>query len=78
LSRFLRRPKPDEPLVRVAPRTEVVYALTDVSKNGRWVRKGEPLPRDHVMVRELPSAFEVRYPLIEEGNDCQVRHQDRS
>jgi hypothetical protein len=63
------RPKRNEAVRPSAP-TAVVYALTDVSKGGRFVRKGEPLPRDHVMVRELPEAFEVRYPLIlEEVND---------
>ena len=43
-----------------------MYATVDVAKGGQYVRKGDPLPRDHVMVRELPEAFEVRYPLIEE------------
>jgi hypothetical protein len=62
------RPKQDEPAkFRPAP-TELVYALTDVAKGGRLVRKGDPLPRNHIMVRELPEAFEVRYPLIEEVN----------
>jgi hypothetical protein len=60
------RPKRDEPRRFRPPPAAVVYALTDVSKGGRFVRKGEPLPLDQVMVRELPSAFEVRYPLIEE------------
>jgi hypothetical protein len=60
-------PKQSEP-VRLPPPTAVVYALTDVAKGGRLVRKREPLPRNHVMVRELPEAFEVRYPLIEELN----------
>jgi hypothetical protein len=46
----------------------MVYALVDVSKGGRFVRRGDPIRRDDVMVRELPEAFEVRYPLIEEVN----------
>jgi hypothetical protein len=62
------RPKRSEP-ARAAP-GDLVYALTDVSKGARFVRKGEPLRRDDPMVRELPSEFEVRYPLIlEEVND---------
>jgi hypothetical protein len=60
-------PKQNEP-VRLPPPPDVVYALTDVAKGGRLVRKGEPLPRNHIMVRELPEAFEVRYPLINEMN----------
>jgi hypothetical protein len=61
------RPKRDE-VVRPSAPTKYVYALTDVAKGGRLVRRGDPLPRDHEMVRELPEAFEVRYPLIEEVN----------
>jgi hypothetical protein len=61
------RQKRNEP-VGLPPPTDVVYALTDVAKGGRLVRKGDPLPRNHVMVRELPEAFEVRYPLIDEVN----------
>jgi hypothetical protein len=54
-------PKQNEP-VRLPPPTDIVYALTDVAKGGRLVHKGDPLPRDHVMVRELAEAFEVRCP----------------
>ena len=62
------RPKQNEPATNqsVFPYAEVVYATVDVAKGGRLVRRGDPLRRDHVMVRELPSAFEVRYSLIEE------------
>jgi hypothetical protein len=63
------RPKRNE-LARFVPPTDIVYAVEDVSKGGSFVRKGESLPRNHVMVKELPTAFEVRYPLIlEEVND---------
>jgi hypothetical protein len=60
------RLRPKQKPAGVVPGSGIVYALTDVAKGGRLVRMGEPLPRDHVMVRELPEAFEVRYPLIEE------------
>jgi hypothetical protein len=59
------RPKRNEP-ARAAPHTDTVYALSDVSKGGEFVRKGNPLPRDHAMVVERPDLFEVRYPLIQE------------
>lgn len=61
------RPKRNEPPARVAS-GDLVYALSDVSKGGRLVRRGEPLRRDDPMVRELPSEFEVRYRLSEEVN----------
>lgn len=66
------RQKKTQP-VRFTPPTDTVYALSDLIKGGRYVRKGEPLHRDDEMVRELPSEFEVRYPLAlecsEEVND---------
>jgi hypothetical protein len=62
------RPKRNEPATNqsVFPYAETVYAVVDVAKSGRLVRRGDPLRRDHVMVRELPEAFEVRYALLEE------------
>jgi hypothetical protein len=56
------RPKQE---VRRAP-TDMVYALTAVSKGGRWVEKGTPLTRTDPMVIERPDLFEVRYRLDEE------------
>jgi hypothetical protein len=59
-----RGTKPTE--IRFSAPDTLVYALSDVSKGGRYVRKGEPISRDDPMVRELPSEFEVRYRLSEE------------
>ena len=51
------------------PRTGLVYAVTDMTKGNRIVRKGDGLPRDNVMVLERPDLFEVRNLLTEEVND---------
>jgi hypothetical protein len=56
------RAKQTEQPARVSP-TDLVFALTDLSKGGRFVRKGEPLRCDDVIVVERPDCFEVRYPL---------------
>ena len=56
------RPKQE---VRQAP-TDTVYALSGVSKGGRWVEKGTPLTRSDPMVIERPDLFEVRYRLDQE------------
>lgn len=60
----LRRKEPErtEP-ASFAPHTDVVYAVTDVTKGLRRVKMGEPLRRDDELVRELPDAFAVRLPL---------------
>lgn len=58
------RPKRIEP-ARLPP-TDLVWALTDISKGTRFVRKGESVRRDEPMVQERPDCFEVRYPLINE------------
>jgi hypothetical protein len=47
------------------PRVGVVYATTDVSKGMKLIRKGDAVPRNHPMVADLPSAFEVRVRLLE-------------
>jgi hypothetical protein len=56
--------------VRVSPAPDdAVYALSDVSKGGRWVAKGTLLRRDDPIVQERPDLFEVRYRLDQEGLD---------
>jgi hypothetical protein len=59
------RPKRKEP-TKVAPHTDIVYALSDVSKGGSFVRKGAPIRRNDPMVLERPDLFEVRYRLDQE------------
>jgi hypothetical protein len=61
------RQKKNKP-ARFAPPTDIVYAISDVMRGSRYVRRGEPLQRDDEMVRELPSEFEVRYRLDLEGD----------
>jgi hypothetical protein len=52
------------------PPDDRVWAITNVSKGGRFVLAGTPLSREDEMVKELPSAFEVRYRLDQEVRDA--------
>jgi hypothetical protein len=61
------RPKRAAPTM---PPDDRVWAITNVSKGGRFVLAGTPLSREDEMVKELPSAFEVRYRLDQEVRDA--------
>jgi hypothetical protein len=49
--------------LRLSAPDDRVYALSDVTKAGRWLLKGTPVSRDDPMVQELPSEFQVTYRL---------------
>jgi hypothetical protein len=62
-------PRKQEPVIRLSAPDEFVVATTDVFKSGHYIYRGTRVPRSHVCVRELPSAFEVRYRLDQEVRD---------
>jgi hypothetical protein len=68
----LRRKEPAVRVVRRGP-DEMVTALSDVRKGGRYVQRGTRISRHDEMVRELPQEFAVMYRLdqevLEEVND---------
>jgi hypothetical protein len=63
---MLRRQKQ---VIRLSAPTDTVFATTAVGRGGYWIAKGTPVQRDHPFVRELPSAFEVRYQLDQERSE---------
>jgi hypothetical protein len=55
--------------IRLSAPNDLVYALSDVGRAGKWIQRGTPVHRDHEYVQALPHEFEVRYRLSEEVKD---------
>ena len=59
------RPKEQHRAGHVAP-DDLVWAVVDLQRGGRYVHRGDRLQRDDPMVLEAPEYFEVKYPLTME------------